>query len=221
MKCTLIDITGQTFGMLVVESRHPDATRGKQARWVCLCECGNRSVVVGSKLRNGHTRSCGCLKAKLAGDRLRTHGRSKSPEHETWARMQSRCNSPSASAYHRYGGRGISVCERWKSFPNFLADMGPKPSPRHSIERIDSNGNYEPSNCRWATPYEQAQNTARNVYVRVDGEVAAVSAMARKHGIPTGAVYQRLRAGWSIERTFSEPLRVRAKPVRNNQDRRI
>lgn len=155
------DITGKRFGMLTVielDSRKLTATL-----WNCLCDCGNKKVVRKSNLVTGQTKSCGCLSAELASKRLKTHGNStqKKPtkEYRTWIMIKSRCTYPGTNGYERYGGRGISVYDRWeKSFVDFLNDMGECPSPDHSIERTDVNGNYEPGNCCWATTEEQSRN---------------------------------------------------------------
>lgn len=130
------------------------------------------------------------------------------PEYNTWKGMKRRCCNPGASYYHCYGGRGITVCQRWlESFANFLADMGKKPSPQHPIDRIDNNGNYEPENCRWATPIEQAQNTTCAKRITLNGETMSLSAWARKIGIDDAALSSRLRRGWTIERALTtKPL---------------
>jgi len=122
-------------------------------RWVCVCECGARVVVLGASLRKGRTKSCGCL----ARERATKHGMSRSRAYGIWKAMMQRCYNPNCSAYAYYGGRGIIVCECWHSFVNFLIDMG-EPPPGLSIDRINNDGNYEPTNCRWATPSEQNQN---------------------------------------------------------------
>jgi hypothetical protein len=129
--------------------------------WECLCDCGRTSVVSSSKLTEGRTRSCGCARAVLnAAARGQTLDDVRHPLRDTWRGMLARCSGEDP----RYGGRGISVCLRWReSFSVFVADMGPKPSPKHSIDRINNNGNYEPSNCRWATPRQQSQNTSRSL----------------------------------------------------------
>jgi len=152
-----LDVLGRKFHRLTVLAR-ADSQNGN-ARWQCRCDCGEVVVVSGAKLVNGTTRSCGCLKRRHAADLNRTHGHSRTPSYEIWKAMRQRCTNPRHKDWHFYGGRGIRVCARWDSFENFLADMGPRPSLQHSIDRYpNQNGNYEPGNCRWATAAEQAQN---------------------------------------------------------------
>lgn len=126
-----------------------------------------------------------------------------------WSAMKDRCENPRTKNFKDYGGRGIKVCERWHSFENWFADMGPLPSPGHSIERRDNNGNYEPTNCYWATRAEQAKNKRNNRWLTANGETLHLSEWARRLGTTTGAILHRLKAGWPVRRALSEPISER------------
>lgn len=198
------DRAGQRMGRLRFISRAGSDIHSK-AIWNAICDCGKAVVVVFTP----HTRSCGCLKNDVSGARLRTHGMShKSSEYTIWARMRERCMVKSDAGYANYGGRGIRICARWNEFPLFLADMGPRPSPNHSIDRIDVNGNYEPSNCRWASRQEQARNTRANRLLTHNGKTMCVAAWADEVGIPAHVLSLRLNAyGWSVDRALTESVR--------------
>lgn len=151
----LQDLTGQRFGRLVVVERSDN--RGGRVSWLCRCDCGTESTVRGHNLKRGTTISCGCATGKFAD----TRGISNMPEYACWRSMIERCTRPGHNSYRNYGGRGITVCERWRNdIRAFLADMGPRPSSAHSIDRYPNrDGNYEPGNCRWATQTEQVHNS--------------------------------------------------------------
>ena len=135
------------------------------------------------------------------------HGEGDTPEHRAWNQARQRCTNPKLRNYHRYGGRGIRMCSEWDRFEQFLADMGRRPSPQHSLDRIDRDGNYCPENCRWATIHEQANNTCTNRYVEFDGEMLTIAQWARKTGIQAGTLQFRLSHGWTPERALTTPPR--------------
>jgi hypothetical protein len=153
-----VDLTGKRFGRLTVLS-YQGRPKPSFHVWQCGCDCGNETVIEGSRLKSGKAKSCGCLRRELSAARRLRHGRTDTAEHNTWIGMKGRCYNPANPKFYRYGGRGITVCERWRdNFENFAADMGPRPSPLHSIDRIDNDRGYEPGNCRWATQLEQQRN---------------------------------------------------------------
>lgn len=200
-----IDRTGHVFGRWTALSRISG-----QRKWLCRCECGTIRAVSTSHLRQGKSKSCGCLDKELASARAKTHGMSKTPEYGAWRNMRDRCSNPNTSHYECYGGRGISICDRWmNSFENFFEDMGPRPSPRHSIDRIDVNGNYEPANCRWATVVQQRRNTRVNRIVSYLGKEMCLAEAAELSGISKDTLSMRLRRGWEGDRIFEtvRPLR--------------
>ena len=166
------------------------------------CDCGVEKIVRGRGLVTGYTNSCGCLQRELTAvkiaERSRTHGRTKSPEYHVWTTMKQRCENPKVRSYPHYGGRGITVCDRWRdSFEAFYEDMGPRPTPEHSIERDDVNGNYEPGNCRWATLIEQHNNKRNNVYLTIDGETLTIGQWARRTRQAMTRIHHRVKLGWS------------------------
>lgn len=170
---SFIDKTGERNGRLVVLCEASERTTGGRIRWHCRCDCGNECIVTGMDMAPGRSQSCGCLqkeKTVAANKSRKTHGhssgltadgkRKRSPEYNSWNSMQDRCLIEAMPNYHLYGGRGITICDRWlgsNGFINFLADMGTRPIGQ-TLDRIDTNGNYEPSNCKWSTGSEQAKN---------------------------------------------------------------
>lgn len=151
------DLSGQRFGRLVA-CHVVGKTKQGSAVWQCTCDCGSTKDVSSASLVSKSTRSCGCLAKENQPPIMKTHGKTRTPEYNSWRGMHDRCYRPSSRYYEIYGGRGITVCERWSTFENFLADMGEKPGPSYSIERRDTNGGYTPDNCMWADKTTQSYN---------------------------------------------------------------
>lgn len=208
----VIDITGEKFGRWTIVSRA--SNRGTAAQWVCICSCGTIRTVLAQTLKNGSSKSCGCLMAELSSIRSTKHGATKkgckSVEYITWVSMRGRCRNPNEQWFHVYGGKGVKICERWsgsEGFINFLSDMGNRPSAQHSIERIDSNGDYEPSNCVWATKIQQSRNTSRNRLLTHSGETHCLAEWAEIRGIPRKTLAGRLRYGWTLGQALEFDIR--------------
>lgn len=172
-------------------------------KWLCVCDCGNYKTVKSICLRNSKSKSCGCWFAECRT----THNLTKSPEYQNWSAIKSRCLNKKHMNYQKYGGRNIIICDRWvNSFENFLSDMGERPSPSHSIDRIDNDGNYEPENCRWATPKEQGSNRRNNRIIEYNGESLPLCEWEDRSGLPRGVIKGRLRIGWNMGKAISTPL---------------
>lgn len=186
---------GERFGRLVVTGGAPSG------RVTCQCDCGTICEKLPSNLRGGKTKSCGCIRKER--NNHTTHGGTGTLTHKRWRTMRRRCTDMNLPGYANYGGKGISVCERWQSFPAFLEDMGECPSADMTIDRIDPAGNYEPGNCRWATKLQQARNTTANRVLEFDGRRMCVAEWADEIGIKSQAILNRLRYGWSIEKTLT------------------
>lgn len=200
----LKQMTGQRFGRLVVTAQLQSDASGNAA-WACICDCGKHVSVSGAALRRGASSSCGCLKRELATDRATKHGMSKSGTYNSWASMLSRCRNPRHPQWLRYGGRGIRVCDRWMHFEHFLADMGHRP-PGRTIDRKNGAGNYEPGNCRWATPTEQANNISTNRRIAVGDRTINLSQLARECGVNKHTLGWRLDAGWPLDKATNPQL---------------
>lgn len=201
-----VDLTGQKFGRWTALEYRPK-NKGR-SYYLCKCECGKEKEVAASIMKNGDSKSCGCLNAEVAAKRMTKHGQYLTPEYRTWQDIIKRCHNPKTKCYPRYGGRGIKVCERWRnSFENFIEDMGKKPSPKHSIERRENNGDYEPSNCHWATNEEQVRNKRTNVFLEWNGKRMIVADWAKEIGVDQFTLYARISNGWSTERALTTPTK--------------
>lgn len=213
------DISGQVFGLLTVleyagtiHYGTRTGSKGARSQWLCRCSCGVEKTIAGDALRKGNTQSCGCVLRAKNRKRLTTHGKARTPEYDVWHVMKCRCLLPNYPGFKSYGARGVTVCKRWlDSFENFIADMGPRPSNKHSIDRIDSNGNYEPSNCRWATRSEQQRNRRDNHRLTFNGETLCLVEWAERYGLQALTLYYRIKKGWPVSEAITTPVGLRRK----------
>lgn len=198
---------GTRFGRLVVQ-RRIQRTKGK-SYYLCLCDCGNTTVVRGTHLTDGTTKSCTCLRRELQ-TLPKKHGHAKdgrvSREFKSWSAMRQRCLNPKDDAFPKYGGRGIRVCNRWSSFKQFLEDMGPRPDGT-TLDRIDPSGNYTPRNCRWAAPQQQTDNRQCTRKLTFNKEELALSEWFKRTGISISVLGARMRLGWSARKILTTPVR--------------
>lgn len=207
-----IEDIGKRYGRLIVQEVDIVFIYGKnRAMATCICDCGNTHKVGITTLRSGAVRSCGCLLRETTSKRMKIHGRAHTREWNIWQNMKRRCNNPDHPRYADWGGRGITVCERWNtSFVEFFNDMGECPEG-HTIERIDNCKGYEPSNCKWATLFEQAQNSRKNRYLTHNGQTLAMSEWARRVLLPYDVIRGRLNRHWTDEEALTLPLGHRKK----------
>lgn len=204
-------VIGRKYGRLHVIRKDVD-NQGKSIKYICKCECGNEVSVIRENLIKGHTRSCGCLKEEIikAGAH-KIHGMSKTRIYRIWKDMRRRCNNPSRINYHRYGGRGINVCEDWNT--NFVAfydwAMNNGYQDNLSIDRIDNDAGYYPNNCRWVSNTTQANNRRNNRYLEFEGKKRTISEWSSETGLSQTVIESRLNLGWDVKRTLTTPLRQR------------
>jgi hypothetical protein len=199
-----IDLTGKRFGRLTVITDNGKSSKG--IRWLCQCDCGNKKTICGSSLRGGVTKSCGCYNV----DSHTKHGHDGSRTYKTWSSMKERCNNKNHKAYHRYGGRGIKVCDEWNEFVVFLKDMGERPEGR-TLDRIKNDRGYCKDNCKWATPKEQSLNRCSSNVIEYNGETNILKEWARILGINYATLFGRINSGWTVDDAFNTPVLRRAK----------
>ncbi len=194
-----LELAGNKYGRLKA-IRSVGSNKHNQVQWECTCECGNTVNVVGSKLVSGYTRSCGCLQKDTMREAQTKHGLRNTNEYNSWCHIKRRCYDTFHTRYPDYGGRGITMCDEWrKSFKAFYDDMGPKPSPIHSVERRDNDKGYCKENCYWATPTEQNNNTRSNIFFEYNGVSRTLAAWCRELNLNYSSVHGRLRKGFSFE----------------------
>lgn len=189
-------VIGLKFNRLTIIGRN-----GFDKRVTVKCDCGTVKTAVLAQVKNGQAKSCGCFKKEIDQNRFKIHGMSSSAEYTSWTGMISRCECITNKKYHLYGGRGITVCDRWRhSFENFFNDMGPKPNSKFSIDRIDVNGNYEPSNCRWADQKTQCRNKRTTVFIENNGEKIKLSDYVEKRGVSYQTIASRIENNYPIHK---------------------
>lgn len=213
---------GARFGQVVVIGEgSPKPAKGRVCRrWSLRCDCGDVFEAVIGMVNAGRVTAChACAiarRCKHGGARLgRQH-----PEYFIWSGLRNRCNSPNTTSYPSYGGRGIRVCARWDSFENFVADMGPRPTPRHTIDRIDNDGNYEPANCRWVTPKDQGRNKRNNRKFTFRGKTLCLTEWAEELGVPVATLRARIRAGYGVDIALGAAV-IPGQVLDRRKDRRV
>lgn len=205
----LKDLTGHRFGRLTVVERAENI--GKKTAWLCKCDCGNSKIVSGSSLHSGDVQSCGCLWRDTVPEHNKEvnlrHGESHSKIHKTWRNMRYRCNNPNCMSYKNYGGRGITICKEWDSYESFRDwALANGYSEGLSIDRIDVNGNYEPSNCRWVSTKTQNNNTRKNHYLTYNGVTHTIQEWSDITGINWTTIKARIDMGWTVEKALTKEV---------------
>jgi len=211
IKAKTLALVGQRFGKLTLLSLFQTTVTPRKTLAICLCECGQKRNVWVANLKSSNTRSCGCYQRESTT----THGQSgaiKTQVYTAWDNMRKRCSNPRRKDYHNYGGRGITVCERWNSFELFFADMGNPPSKEHSLDRIDNNGPYCPENVRWATKSQQMNNRSDSRYLTHDGTTATAAEWSRIIKLTSQVIRKRLRLGWSTAEALTTAVHEKRKP---------
>lgn len=213
----LIDLSGQKFGRLLVLERAEN--HGRETYWKCRCDCGNIKEINGAKLKNGHTKSCGCLSKETTSEMFKTHGMSNTRLYRIYKKMYRRCYKLKTKWFENYGGRGITICQEWigeQGFENFAEwSMKNGYADNLSIDRKDNDKGYSPDNCRWASAKEQANNTRSTVFLTYKGETKSASEWSEITGIRQDTLTMRKRNGWSDEECIEIPLNSRRGKKRN------
>lgn len=209
-----IDLTGQYFGYWKVIERFAN-TEGRCTKWLCECKCGTRKVVNGATLRNGTSKSCGCMRTELLIERVRTHGKRKTRLYRIWAQMIQRTTNKNQKDYDYYGERGIAVCKEWResfdTFEQWAKENGY--AENLTIDRKDNNKGYEPGNCHWVTMKEQSRNTRRTHYLTYNGQTKPLTDWADEMQIPRFVLDTRInKLGWSVEKALTTKVKNANRP---------
>lgn len=202
---------GARFGRLTVLGESPQR-KGTFVAWRCRCDCGVSIATTGVNLRGGHTRSCGCLMGDTNRALRLIHGQTNTVEYKSWCSMRGRCLNPNNKKYPSYGGRGIAICSAWDDFAAFYRDMGPKPSPDHTLDRIDNDGPYSAANCRWASPTAQVRNRRNTRRLTWQGQTRSLGEWAEVTGVSCQVISRRLLRGWTAEEALTAPPHARLRP---------
>ena len=210
----LIDLTGQYFGYWRVVERFI-STEEKNTKWVCECKCGTRKVVSSVTLRNGTSKSCGCMRTELLLERVQTHGKSKTRLYRIWAQMIQRTTNKNKPDFYYYGGREIAVCKEWREsfevFEKWAKENGY--AENLTIDRKDNDKGYQPDNCRWVTMKEQNRNTRRTHYLTYNGQTKPLTDLADKMSIPRSVIDTRInKYGWSVEKALTTEVKTVSRP---------
>lgn len=202
-----LDLTGQRFGKLVVLKKEGKDNSG-HSTWLCQCDCGNLKVARGSHLKRGYIQSCGCIVIDSLKARSIKHGLEGTRLYRIWRGMIIRCYNPKSNRYHRYGERGITVCDEWRENPLAFHNWAIKNGygENLTLDRIDNDGPYNPDNCRWITMKEQLNHKSNNRNVTINGVTKTVAQWADSNGIKIGTIYSRLKRGWDIVDAVTKPV---------------
>ena len=204
-----IDLTGQRFGRLVVVSRATSQRKDRNTFWTCICDCGKEKIIEAPSLKKGRSKSCGCLQKEIVTKRQTKHGLQKANNrlYGIWSGIKQRCTNPKRNVFRHYGGKGIVICQEWQKFPAFYSwAISNGYADNLTIDRIDNNGNYEPSNCRWIPDSAQHRNQTNNKFITVNGKAMLLCDWAKIYGIKASVILNRIRSGWTEEEAVITPL---------------
>ncbi len=206
----MLKLIGQKFGRLIVLKRMNKDKQGNYC-WLCKCDCKKETIILGSSLRSGNTKSCGCLQKEIVTKHGHNRGNKQTKIYQSWRDMIQRCTNPNHKYYKDYGGRGITVCKRWLKFENFNEDMGKSWKPGLTIERRKNKEGYSPENCYWATRTEQQRNTRYNRLITCFNKTQLLIEWSEETGIPSNIILWRINHGWPPEKALTEPVKKRKK----------